>query len=42
MAGAGDAERRVAGSAVVWSRDWQRSFDPVVLKELVRALGWRR
>ena len=42
VAGAGDAERRVAGSAVVWSRDWQRSFDPVVLKELVRALGWRR
>jgi hypothetical protein len=42
VAGAGDAERRVAGSAVAWSRDWQRSFDPATLDELVRALGWRQ
>ncbi|HEY2439779.1 MAG TPA: glycosyltransferase [Solirubrobacteraceae bacterium] len=40
VAGAGDAERRVRGSAVAWSRDWQRSFDTAALDRLVGALGW--
>jgi hypothetical protein len=40
VAGAGDAERRVRGSAVAWSRDWQQSFDATLLDGLVRALGW--
>ena len=40
VARAGDAERRVRGSVVAWSRDWQRSFDATMLDGLVRALGW--
>jgi GT2 family glycosyltransferase len=40
VAGAGDAERRVRGSAVAWSRDWQSSFDDALVKRLARALGW--
>jgi hypothetical protein len=40
VAGADDAERRVRGSAVAWSRDWARSFDAAMLEGLVRALGW--
>jgi glycosyltransferase involved in cell wall biosynthesis len=39
-AGAGDAERRVRGAAVAWSRDWQQSFDAAMLDGLARALGW--
>ncbi len=38
-AAAGDAERRVAGSAVAWSRDWATSFDDRLLdrvEELLR------
>ncbi|HYZ80614.1 MAG TPA: hypothetical protein VE571_05065, partial [Solirubrobacteraceae bacterium] len=40
VAGAGDAERRVAGSAVAWSRDWQTSFDEGLVARLADALRW--
>lgn len=40
VAGVADYERRVRGSAVGWSRDWNRSFDDELLMDLVRALGW--
>jgi glycosyltransferase involved in cell wall biosynthesis len=37
-AGVGDFERRVRGSAVRWSRDWNRSFDDAVLARTVSFL----
>ncbi|HTU98143.1 MAG TPA: glycosyltransferase [Solirubrobacteraceae bacterium] len=40
VAGAGDAERRVRGSAVAWSRDWDSSFDEALVQRLIAALGW--
>ena len=40
VAGAGDAQRRARGSAVAWSRDWQRSFDEALVRRLVDALRW--
>jgi hypothetical protein len=33
-AGAGDAERRLHGSRVAWSRDWDTSFDAALLDRL--------
>jgi glycosyltransferase involved in cell wall biosynthesis len=33
-AGVGDAERRVRGSAVSWSRSWEESFDPELLERV--------
>jgi glycosyltransferase involved in cell wall biosynthesis len=39
VAAAGDAERRVAGSAVDWSRDWRDSFDDALLDRVSELLG---
>jgi len=36
--GAGDLERRCAGSAVNWSTDWSRSFDDALIGEVLAAL----
>jgi hypothetical protein len=33
-AGVDDAERRVRGTAVTWSRNWEQSFDPVLLERV--------
>ncbi len=38
-AAAPEVERRVAGSAVHWSRDWDASFDQPLLSWVRRALG---
>jgi hypothetical protein len=40
VAGADDAERRVRGSAVAWSRDWQASFDEGLVARLADAMRW--
>ena len=40
VAGAGDAERRVRGSAVAWSRDWQTSFDDGLVARLADTMRW--
>jgi beta-1,2-rhamnosyltransferase WsaF-like protein/glycosyl transferase family 2 len=37
VAGVGDVERRVLGSDVQWSRDWDTSFDDALL---ARVAGW--
>ena len=37
-AGAAELERRVLGSAVRWSRDWDQSFDDELVARLVSAL----
>jgi hypothetical protein len=37
-AGVGDAERRAAGGAVSWSRDWDRSFDDRLLARVLAFL----
>jgi glycosyltransferase involved in cell wall biosynthesis len=37
-AGVGDYERRVAGSAVRWSRDWSSTFDDGLLTRVIRLL----
>jgi hypothetical protein len=37
-AGAADVERRVRGSAVAWSRDWDASFDDALLDRLTALL----
>ncbi|HLJ04455.1 MAG TPA: glycosyltransferase [Solirubrobacteraceae bacterium] len=37
-AGVGDYERRVAGSAVNWSQDWDRSFDPALIDRVLALL----
>jgi glycosyltransferase involved in cell wall biosynthesis len=34
VAGAGDAERRVLGAGVNWSRDWNESFDDALMARL--------
>ena len=34
-AGAGDLQRRVRGSAVSWSRDWNDSFDDELLDRVL-------
>jgi hypothetical protein len=36
---AGDVEARVRGSAVAWSRDWERSFDAALLARVERLLS---
>jgi WsaF, C-terminal domain/WsaF, N-terminal domain/Glycosyl transferase family 2 len=38
-AAAGDVERRVRGSAVDWSRDWDESFDDALLARISGLLG---
>ncbi|MDQ6605544.1 MAG: glycosyltransferase [Actinomycetota bacterium] len=38
-AGAADATRRVRGSDVRWSRNWDQSFDEELLEQLAAALG---
>ena len=38
VAAAGDHRRRVRGSAVNWSRDWRRSFNAELLREIGAAL----
>jgi len=38
VAGVADFERRVSGSEVRWSRDWDQSFDDALLTRLVQAL----
>ena len=37
-AGVGDVDRRVAGSATDWSRDWNQSFDDAMIARLIGAL----
>jgi hypothetical protein len=37
-AGVDDSARRIAGSAVRWSRDWNRSFDDRVLARIAAFL----
>jgi hypothetical protein len=37
--GAGDVERRVAGSRVAWARDWDAAFDDALLERVTRLLG---
>jgi hypothetical protein len=39
VAGARDVERRLHGSDVRWSRDWDASFEPELIAELVAVLG---
>ena len=41
VAGAGDAERRAAGSRVAWSRDWDASFDDALLDTVIELLNDR-
>ncbi len=41
VAAATDAERRVGGSSVAWSRDWDRSFSGELLEHALRALDPR-
>ena len=39
VAGAGDAERRVAGADVAWSSDWRTSFDDALMRDVRELLG---
>ncbi len=38
VGGAGDYERRIAGSRVEWSRDWEQSFDATTMAAVVGLL----
>ena len=38
VAGAGDGERRAAGSRVAWSRDWDTSFSDALLDAVIELL----
>jgi hypothetical protein len=39
VSGADDYERRIDGAAVDWSRDWEESLNPDVMKRIMALLA---